>query len=54
MVESFDGERWRSPKSGDELSRNRSSRSPLLVQDAIRAYFGLQDWKPYYDVMRLT
>ncbi|HEX8471721.1 MAG TPA: hypothetical protein VF633_11465 [Brevundimonas sp.] len=54
MVESFDGTRRRAKAAcGDEALRTRSSQSPLLVQDAARAAFGIEAWKPVYDRMRL-
>jgi hypothetical protein len=53
-VHSFDGTQWR-PKAerGDEGLRNQSSQSPLLLQDSIRAFFGLQAWLPIYDKILL-
>jgi hypothetical protein len=55
VVESFDGKRRRAKaQSGDEALKNRSSQSPLLVQDATRAAFGLEAWKPFYDRLRLS
>lgn len=54
MVESFDGTRMRAKAAGgDEALGNRSSQSPMLVQDATRAAFGIGAWKPFYDRMRL-
>lgn len=52
LVESFDGKRWRAKAAqGDEALKNRHSQSPLLVQAATRARFGLGDWMPIYDNM---
>lgn len=54
LVESFDRKTFRPRVPGDESLKNRKSRSPLLVEDATRAFFGLKDWVPYYDDMLLT
>ncbi|MCA0368562.1 MAG: immunity 26/phosphotriesterase HocA family protein [Proteobacteria bacterium] len=54
FVESFDGRAFRPRVAGDELLKNRKSRSPLLVEDATRSFFGLQDWAPHYDDMLLA
>lgn len=55
MVVSFDGTRMRAKAEwGDEALRNRSSQSPMLVQDATRAAFGIGAWEPFYDRMRLS
>lgn len=51
FVESFDGTAFRPRVAGDQHLKNRKSRSPLLVENATRAFFGLQDWAPYYDDM---
>lgn len=53
LVESFDGKAFRPRILRDESLKNRKSRSPLLVEDATRAFFGLKDWVPYYDDMLL-
>lgn len=54
MVESFDGKSWRTKTGGDGSLRNRTSRSPLLIEDAARAFFGLKEWLPYYENMLLA
>lgn len=54
FVESFDGKMFRPSAVGDESLTNRKSRSPLLVEDATRAFFGLKDWIPYYEDMLLA
>lgn len=51
MVESFDGKFRRSPRSLDRLLQNRKSRSPLLLEDAARAFYGLGDRPASYDDM---
>lgn len=54
VVESFDGQSFR-PKTGRDGSlKNRKSRSPLLVEDATRAFLGLKEWIPYYEEMALS
>lgn len=53
MVESFDGKSWRPREAGDEALLNRSTRSPLLVEGAARAFFGLEDWLSTYERMLL-
>jgi hypothetical protein len=54
FVESFDGKAFRPRVAGEEHLSNRKSRSPLLVEGATRAFFGLEDWAPYYDDMLLA
>lgn len=54
MVESFDGKSWRPREAGDMALLNRSTRSPLLVEGAVRAFFGLEDWLPTYEWMLLA
>lgn len=54
FVESFDGKTFRPSLPGDESLPHRKSRSPLLVEDATKAFFGLKDWAPYYDDMLLS
>lgn len=54
FVESFDGKTFRPRVLGDEALKNRKTRAPLTVEDATRAFFGLQDWTPYYEDMLLT
>jgi len=54
LVESFDGRAFRPRVLGDQSLKNRKSRSPLLVEDVTRAFFGLKDWVPQYDDMLLT
>jgi hypothetical protein len=54
FVESFDGKAVRPREAGDGSLRNRKSRSPLLVEDAAKAFFGLKDWALHYDEMLLT
>lgn len=54
VVESFDGKAFRPRVAGDESLKSRKSRSPLLVEDATRAFFGLKDWAPHYDDMLLA
>lgn len=54
FVESFDGKTWRPRTVRDESLKNRKLRSPLLLEDATRAYFDLKEWVPYYDAMLLT
>jgi hypothetical protein len=49
MVESFDGSAKRTANAGDSLLRNRKSRSPLILEDAIRAFYGFGKWSPRYD-----
>lgn len=41
----------RRPANDDELDvlHNRSVASPMIVEDAIRAYFGLREWDESYD-----
>lgn len=51
MVESFDGKFRRSQRSPDRLLQNRKSRSPLLLEDAVRAFYGLGEPPPSYDDM---
>lgn len=54
MIESFDGENLRIPdKITDSMLAFRKVRSPLLVQDAVQAVFGLGDWKPGFQDMLL-
>lgn len=54
VVESFDGKTFRPSVSGDESLTARKSRSPLLVEDATKAFFGLKDWSPHYEGMLLV
>jgi hypothetical protein len=54
LVESFDGKTFRPRTVRDEPLKNRKSRSPLLVQDATKAFFRLKEWVPYYDDMLLA
>lgn len=54
FVESFDGKTFRPSVLGDGPLKNRKSRSPLLVEDATRAFFGLKEWAPHFDDMLLT
>jgi hypothetical protein len=51
MVESFDGKFRRYPRSLDRMLKNRKTRSPLLLEDAARAFYGLGDRPPSYDDM---
>ncbi len=54
MVESFDGEYLRrSDAVTDSGLAFKKVRSPLLVQDAVQAAFGLGDWKPGFQDMLL-
>ena len=54
MIESFDGELLRHPDvRADSKLAFRKVRSPLLVQDAVQAAFGLGDWKPGFQDMLL-
>lgn len=54
MIESFDGEYLRRPNvATDSRLTFRKVRSPLLVQDAVQAVFGLGDWKPGFQDMLL-
>lgn len=54
MIESFDGEYLRHPDTvADSRLAFRKVRSPLLVQDAVQAAFGLGDWKPGFQDMPL-
>ena len=54
LVESFDGKTLRPRTVRDGFLKNRKSRSPLLVEDATRAFFGLKEWVPYYEEMALS
>jgi hypothetical protein len=49
-VESFDGTEIRkfNPRIDSNLSY-RTSSSPLLIQDAVQAFNGAKEWKPYYE-----
>lgn len=50
IVESFDGKTRRAfDDATDRDLKNRSSQSSPLVEGAVRAYFGLEEWMPLYD-----
>lgn len=51
MVESFDGKFRRSPRPQDRLLKNRKSRSPLILEDAVRGFYGLGECPPSYSDM---
>lgn len=51
MVESFDGKFRRPARPQDRLLQNRKSRSPLILEDAVRAFYGLGECPPSYDDM---
>lgn len=52
MIESFDGSARRPIRHpDDDHLTSRKTRSPLLVEDAVRAFYGLGQWQTYYEPM---
>ena len=49
MAESFDGKNRWPLKNTDGLLKNRKSRSPLLLEDAVLAFYGLSERPQSYD-----
>ena len=50
MAESFDG-KSRRPVTAQDRLHSRKSRSPLILEDAVRAFHGLRAWSSSYDDM---